>query len=196
MKKLILLFSLFIWVYPAFADELDNEKAVENNNSRAVDLPSAMVIRVSDSDKKDVQIMYSEQAIDPKTMSKEAIANSKFNPLAPKKVHSMNDPSIKNINELDRDNNFVGSWFFINFGVNIGYPTYGYPTYGYGYGYPFYGYSYPVYPTYYYGGGYYPYVPFYGYGYGGYRYSFFHPGFRHGFDHDRDDFHHGFHRRW
>jgi hypothetical protein len=126
--------------FQSFAGELDNEKAVTNEQVQAAkDLPATLVIRVNEQTKA-VEVLHSKEKLAADQTQAAALSKAAF-----KKM----DVKSGMTGELDRDSS-KSSWYFCWPSYNWYYPAYYY--YGYTYSYSsYYYYNYGGYGYYYYG---------------------------------------------
>lgn len=168
------------------AHELDSENTVSARQVElAKALPATVVVRVSKSDPKQIEVVHLKQHL----AAGQTAEGLKFEKMA---INSeVSHLAYTVVSELDGTSS-TSSWRF-GFGGYYGgygrgyYGGYGgyYPSYGYGYGYTYpsygYGYSNGCYsgcggayyyaPQYYYGGYTYAYAPYYGYADNNYYYT-------------------------
>ncbi len=127
----------------AHAGELDNEKAVTNQQVQlAKDLPATLVMRV-DQKTGAIQALHSMTKLPADAQSVQGIAAQTFSP-----VDVKTQVAGRPAGELDQSSS-TSSWYFCFSNYNWFAPSYYYGGYNYGY------------------------TPYFNYGFGGYNYSFY-----------------------
>jgi hypothetical protein len=107
----------------AIASELDNEKAFTNMSQRAAELPGTVVVRVSQSNPKDVAVLHVEDRLKPGTSTQKLVSTSSFEtmPLTGQMTR-----------EIDQGSSTSSWYFWFNHGSWYA-PTYYYSGYTYSY---------------------------------------------------------------
>lgn len=144
MNYLLTLALALSFTAPTWANELDNEQGVINQQKLAKDLPATVVVRVNEKTGK-TEVLQTSEKITASVNGQKAITALSSQFVA---IEEGSRLPITPNGELDRDTSRSAWYLYFNWGYNSWWGQ----------------------PSYYYYGDNYNYYPYYNYGWGGYNY--------------------------